>query len=47
MQDLAVVGKAADGTPLTFKHPAVQSACMFLGELLCLVPHFMHMWARR
>ncbi len=25
-----------------FPHPAVQSAFMFLGEFLCLIPHFAH-----
>ena len=35
-QDLSQVGREADGTPIYFDHPGVQSACMFLGELLCL-----------
>jgi hypothetical protein len=37
---LVVVGTRADGSPITFLHPAVQSACMFLGEALCLGPYF-------
>ena len=37
-QDITVVGHdAKTGAPVYFNHPGVQSACMFLGELLCLV----------
>jgi hypothetical protein len=46
-QDITVVGTAPDGSPLLFKHPAVQSACMFLGESLCLLPYFYLRWRRR
>ncbi|KAF8058115.1 SLC35F6 [Scenedesmus sp. PABB004] len=46
-QDITVVGTLPDGTPLTFKHPAVQSACMFFGEALCLIPYFILRWRRR
>lgn len=40
LQDLVVIGHKDDGTALTFRHPAVQSAFMFLGEMLCLIPYF-------
>ena len=43
-QDLAIVGHSPDGRPLTFKHPAFQSALMFFGEALCLVPYFFLEW---
>ncbi|KAF6261039.1 hypothetical protein COO60DRAFT_1294068 [Scenedesmus sp. NREL 46B-D3] len=46
-QDITVVGTLPDGTPLTFKHPAVQSACMFFGESLCLIPYFYMRWRKR
>eukprot|EP00882_Tetradesmus_deserticola_P026037 GHRQ01028645.1.p2 GENE.GHRQ01028645.1~~GHRQ01028645.1.p2 ORF type:complete len:107 (+),score=38.78 GHRQ01028645.1:668-988(+) len=46
-QDMTVVGTLPDGTPLTFKHPAVQSACMFFGESLCLIPYFVMRWRKR
>ncbi len=46
-QDIIVVGHQPDGTPITFKHPAVQSACMFLGECLCLIPYFFVRWRRQ
>ena len=47
-QDLSEVGKKADGTPIYFDHPAVQSACMFLGELLCLIMYFLeHIFRQR
>ena len=36
-QDITVVGHDENGKPVYFNHPGVQSACMFLGELLCLV----------
>lgn len=38
-QDMVVVGEKPDGDPQYFQHPAVQSAMMFLGELLCLIPY--------
>eukprot|EP00882_Tetradesmus_deserticola_P026641 GHRQ01029407.1.p1 GENE.GHRQ01029407.1~~GHRQ01029407.1.p1 ORF type:complete len:319 (+),score=128.52 GHRQ01029407.1:1002-1958(+) len=44
---MTVVGTLPDGTPLTFKHPAVQSACMFFGESLCLIPYFVMRWRKR
>lgn len=44
---MTVVGRLADGTPLTFRHPAVQSACMFAGEMLCLIPYFFLRHQRR
>jgi hypothetical protein len=47
LQDITVVGTLPDGTPLTFKHPAVQSACMFFGESLCLIPYFYMRWRKR
>lgn len=30
-----------------FNHPAVQSACMFLGESLCLIPYAVMRWRRQ
>ena len=39
-----MTGADDHGQELTFKHPAVQSAMMFLGEFLCLVPFFIHYW---
>ncbi|EIE26741.1 hypothetical protein COCSUDRAFT_4914, partial [Coccomyxa subellipsoidea C-169] len=30
-----------------FKHPAVQSAFMFLGEFLCLIPFLLHTWHKK
>ena len=39
-----MTGADAHGQEQTFKHPAVQSAMMFLGEFLCLVPFFIHYW---
>ena len=44
VQDITVTGADAHGQDQTFKHPAVQSAMMFLGEFLCLVPFFIHYW---
>lgn len=43
-QDMAVVGYDEEGKPLTFKHPAVQSAFMFFGESLCLLPFLFMEW---
>ena len=45
-QDLTPVGSDAKGRELFFKHPAVQSAFMFLGESLCLVFFFIHSWSK-
>lgn len=42
-----MVGHDADGRPLTFRHPGVQSAFMFFGEALCLLPFFFLEWLRR
>ncbi|KFM26942.1 Solute carrier family 35 member F6 [Auxenochlorella protothecoides] len=47
LQDTEVVGHRPDGTPITFRHPALQTACMFAGEALCLIPHFIWRWSRR
>ncbi len=47
MQDITVVGHDRKGQELTFKHPAVQSAFMFLGEFLCLIPFFLYTWTSR
>jgi hypothetical protein len=41
------VGHDGSGQELTFKHPAVQSAFMFLGEFLCLIPFFIYTWRDR
>eukprot|EP00775_Hariotina_reticulata_P005318 gene5318-5553_t len=46
-QDITVVGHLPDGQPITFNHPAVQSACMFFGESLCLIPYFYMRWRRQ
>eukprot|EP00892_Ulva_mutabilis_P004515 jgi/Ulvmu1/2435/UM134_0016.1 len=43
-QDTVVVGRTPDGAPLAFYHPAVQSACMFLGEFLCIIPYLIQRW---
>lgn len=42
IQDSVVVGKDGTGRPVTFRHPAVQTALMFLGESLCLLPYFFY-----
>ena len=34
------MGRTAAGEPRVFTHPAFQSACMFLGEFMCLIPYF-------
>jgi hypothetical protein len=47
LQDMFIIGYTKDGVPLTFKHPAVQSACMFFGETLCLIPYFYLRWKKR
>lgn len=33
-----------DGAPIAFYHPAFQSACMFLGEFLCIIPYLLQRW---
>jgi drug/metabolite transporter (DMT)-like permease len=47
VQDITVVGVDSAGKPRYFQHPAVQSACMFLGESLCLIPYFYLRWRRQ
>ncbi|KDD75578.1 hypothetical protein H632_c610p1, partial [Helicosporidium sp. ATCC 50920] len=44
LQDVVVVGKNPDGSSRTFLHPAFQTACMFLGESLCLIPFLARLW---
>lgn len=44
MQDKVVVGRTLHGVPVAFYHPAVQSACMFLGEFLCIIPYLLQRW---
>ena len=44
MQDRAVVAHTYDNKPITFYHPAVQCACMFLGEFLCIIPFLFQQW---
>jgi hypothetical protein len=44
LQDSIVVAHDWRGKPVTFYHPAVQSAVMFLGEFLCLFPYLMYRW---
>jgi len=47
IQDGVVVGTdSATGKPLLFKHPAVQTAFMFAGEALCLIPFFIGQWIK-
>ena len=46
LQDITVTGKTDSGKLLMFSHPAFQSACMFLGEFLCLIPFLCSMWAK-
>lgn len=46
-QDLVVVGHDSKGEPRYFQHPVVQSAMMFLGELLCLIPYTVSFLAQR
>lgn len=41
-----MVDTGPSGEPLMFRHPAVQSACMFMGETLCLIPYFYMRWRR-
>ena len=47
IQDTVVVGEDAHGRPQTFKHPVVQTACMFGGECLCLVIYLLGRLYRR
>lgn len=36
-----------DQKPITFYHPAVQCACMFLGEFLCIIPYvWQQLWQK-
>jgi hypothetical protein len=37
MTDDVVVGKDKDGKPMSFNHPYLQCALMFVGEFLCLL----------
>ncbi|KAK9801947.1 hypothetical protein WJX73_008800 [Symbiochloris irregularis] len=46
-QDITVVGHDAQGQPITFQHPVIQSAFMFLGEFLCLIPYFIITWRKQ
>ena len=46
MQDITVVGHDAKGKERTFYHPAFQSAAMFLGEMLCLIPFALLAWRK-
>lgn len=41
------MGQSSSGQELTFKHPAVQSAFMFLGETLCFIPYFFLRWRKK
>ncbi|KAL4457997.1 hypothetical protein ABPG75_012862 [Micractinium tetrahymenae] len=44
LQDNVVVRHDAAGQPVRFRHPAFQTAAMFLGEALCLVPFALRRW---
>lgn len=44
LQDTVVTGTNPDGSPRTFRHPALQTSCMFAGETLCLLPYFLWRW---
>jgi hypothetical protein len=46
LQDTTVVGHTHSGAPVSFKHPAVQSACMFAGEFLCLLLYVAMQWRK-
>ncbi len=46
-QDTTVVAHGHHGAPLTFRHPAVQSACMFAGEFLCLLLYVAMQWRKK
>jgi hypothetical protein len=43
-QDNVVIGVDSTGKALHFKHPAFQTACMFAGEALCLIPFVLGRW---
>lgn len=42
-----MVGHTWEGTPVTYYHPVVQSAFMFLGEFMCLLPYAWSVWRSR
>jgi drug/metabolite transporter (DMT)-like permease len=44
LQDNVVVGMDAKGQALRFRHPAFQTAAMFAGEALCLLPFGLRSW---
>ncbi|KAI3435485.1 hypothetical protein D9Q98_001551 [Chlorella vulgaris] len=44
LQDNVVVGVDAKGQALRFRHPAFQTAAMFAGEALCLLPFGLRSW---
>ncbi|KAL4853473.1 Solute carrier family 35 member F6 [Chlorella vulgaris] len=44
LQDNVVVGVDAKGQALRFRHPAFQTAAMFAGEALCLLPFGLRRW---
>lgn len=44
---MVVVGHDKHGDPRYFQHPVVQSAMMFLGEMLCLIPYAISFCAQR
>jgi hypothetical protein len=45
VQDRVVVAHTPHShKPITFYHPAVQCACMFLGEFLCIIPYLYQQW---
>jgi hypothetical protein len=46
-QDITVTGITPAGEKLFFQHPAAQSAFMFLGEFLCLIPFLFSFWSNR
>jgi drug/metabolite transporter (DMT)-like permease len=46
IQDGVVVGTDSAGKELLFKHPGLQTAFMFAGEALCLIPFFIGQWIR-
>eukprot|EP00884_Botryococcus_braunii_P021063 jgi/Botrbrau1/7640/Bobra.0159s0086.1 len=46
-QDITVTGFTPSGEKVFFQHPAAQSAFMFLGEFLCLIPFLLSFWSNR
>ncbi len=46
-QDITVTGVKPSGEPRMFQHPAIQSAFMFLGEFLCIIPFLLSFWFSR